>query len=83
MEIYRIQMDKMTKDNSLAGNLDFHMTMHFPPPVGSPGVDDFSISAIIFSNAKPTFVLSLALHSMKLQLNSSASFRPWSAETNR
>lgn len=60
-----------------------YMTLHLLPPVGSPGFCDFSISAIICSNAFPTFLFNRALASVKLQLNSSANFLPSSAWTWR
>lgn len=60
-----------------------YITLHLLPPVGSPGVCDFSISAIICSNAFPTLVFNRALASVKLQLNSSANFLPSSACTWR
>ena len=60
-----------------------YMTLHLLPPVGSPGFCDFSISAIICSNAFPTLLFNRALASVKLQLNSSASFLPSSAWTWR
>lgn len=60
-----------------------YITLHLLPPVGSPGFCDFSISAIICSNAFPTLVFNRALASVKLQLNSSANFLPSSACTWR
>lgn len=60
-----------------------YMMLHLLPPVGSPGFCDFSISAIICSNAFPTFSFNRALASVKLQLNSSANFLPSSAWTWR
>ena len=60
-----------------------YMTLHLLPPVGSPGFCDFSISAIICSNAFPTLLFNRALASVKLQLNSSANFLPSSAWTWR
>lgn len=59
------------------------MTLHLLAPVGSPGFCDFSISAIICSNAFPTLLFNRALASVKLQLNSSANFLPSSAWTWR
>ena len=55
----------------------------FPPPVGLFGSRDFSVSESISSNAFVTLELSLALASVKLQLNSPASFKPSSAGTCR
>ena len=60
-----------------------YMTLHLLPPVGSPGFCDFSISAIICSNAFPTLIFNRALASVKLQLNSSANLLPSSAWTWR
>ena len=60
-----------------------YMTLHLLPPVGSLGFCDFSISAIICSNAFPTLLFNRALASVKLQLNSSANFLPSSAWTLR
>lgn len=60
-----------------------YMMLHLPPPVGSPGFCNFSISAIICSNAFPTLWFNRALASVKLQLNSSANFLPSSAWTWR
>ena len=60
-----------------------YITLHLLPPVGSPGFCDLSISAIICSNALPTFSSNRALASVKLQLNSSANLMPSSAWTWR
>ena len=53
-----------------------HMIQHLFPPVGSEGLWDLSISAIMDSKAADTFVLSLALASVNPHLNSSANCRP-------
>lgn len=58
-----------------------HITEHLPPPVGSLGFCDFSISAIMVSKARETLVFNLALASVKPQWNSSASFAPSSVGT--
>ena len=55
-----------------------YMTWHFPPPAGLSGSCDFSISAIIISNALATLVLFLALVSTQPHLSSCASFCPCS-----
>ena len=64
-------------------HLACHIRTHFPPPVGWLGFWDFSISPIICSKALATLVFNRALASVKLQLNSSASFFPSSTGTCR